>query len=934
MLRGALRGDVSESTTRIAEYSSDASNYRVPPRVVVFPADVADLVAVAAVSRSTGVPLTMRGGGTSVAGNAIGPGIVADTSVHLNHVLEIDPASRTARVQPGAVLTSLQAAAAPHGLRFGPDPATQARATLGGMIGNNACGPHAVAYGRTSDNVLELDVLDGVGRRFIAGRDFTAIPGLLDLVGSNLGTLRQEMGTFSRQVSGYSLEHLLPEHGGDVAKALVGTEGTVATVLEATVALVPFSQAPVLVVLGYQDMASAADAVPALLVHRPLAMEGLDARLVEVVRKHRGPGAVPEFPDGGGWLLVEVGGENAAEALFAAGRLARDAETPWVRILPAGAEAAAVWRIRADGAGLAGRTVAGAQAWPGWEDAAVPPAHLAAYLREFEALMESYGVEGVPYGHFGDGCVHVRIDIPLEKDGSVLRSFVTQAARLVTAHGGSLSGEHGDGRARSELLNLMYSKEALALFGAFKALMDPRNLMNPGVIVQPDAVDASLRRPMATPIASTTGFSFADDDGDFTKAVHRCVGIGKCRADNSASGGFMCPSYLATRDETDVTRGRARILQELASGTLGAHGWGSPEVQEALDLCLSCKACSRDCPAGVDLARYKSEVLHRKYEGRIRPVSHYVLGWLPRWARLAGLAPRPVNTITHLPIISTLILRIGGMDARRSIPAFATRPFLRGSGRSRQRAAASPASRPMVVLWVDSFSNSFSPGIPGAAIRVLEAAGHEVIVPDRSVCCGLTWISTGQLRAAKVRLRRLLDVLAPYAAEGIPIVGLEPSCTAVLCSDLVDLLPDDPRSKLVAAATRTVAEMLTGRGPAASGWHPPDLSDVTAVVQPHCHQHSVMGFDADAALLRATGAQITSLAGCCGLAGNFGMEKGHYETSVAVAENALLPALRAAQPGTVFIADGFSCRTQADQLAGVTGVSLAELLASRLPEAD
>lgn len=374
-LREALRGDVSESTTRIAEYSSDASNYRVPPRVVVFPADVADLEAVAEVSRSTGVPLTMRGGGTSVAGNAIGPGIVADTSVHLNEVLEIDPASRTARVQPGTILTTLQAAAAQYGLRFGPDPSTQARATLGGMIGNNACGPHAVAYGRTSDNVVELDVIDGVGRHFTAGRELTAIPGLPDLVSANLGTLRRELGTFGRQVSGYSLEHLLPENGGDLAKALVGTEGTVATVLEATVALVPVSPAPVLVVLGYQDMASAADAVPSLLVHRPLAMEGLDARLVDVVRKHRGPGAVPALPDGGGWLLVEVGGEIAAEALFAAQALARDADTPSVRILPAGMESAAIWRIRADGAGLAGRTAAGAQAWPGWEDAAVPPAH-------------------------------------------------------------------------------------------------------------------------------------------------------------------------------------------------------------------------------------------------------------------------------------------------------------------------------------------------------------------------------------------------------------------------------------------------------------------------------------------------------------------------------------------------------------------------------
>ncbi len=941
-LREAVRGEVSESSIRIAEYSSDASNYRVPPQVVVFPADSDDLEAVLGVSRSTGVPVTMRGGGTSVAGNAIGPGIVVDTTVHLQGILDLDPTARTARVRPGTILSALQAAASAHGLRFGPDPSTQARATIGGMIGNNACGPHAVAYGRTSDNVLELDLVDGTGRRFTASRGLDDIPGLQPLIDTNLATLRRELGSFGRQVSGYSLEHLLPENGRDLAKAIVGTEGTVAVVLEATLALVPATPSPVLVVLGYQDMASAADAVPAVLRHHPLAVEGLDARLIEVVRQHRGPHAVPELPAGGGWLLIEVGGQTPGEALSAAQHLVRNAGTSAVRIIPAGRESAAVWRIREDGAGLAGRTAAGKQAWPGWEDAAVPPERLGAYLRGFEALMTAYGVQGLPYGHFGDGCVHVRIDLPLERDGSVLRSFVTDAARLVTAHGGSLSGEHGDGRARSELLGLMYSPEALAVFGTFKQLMDPRNLLNPGIIVEPQPVDVNLRRPKALPIAATGGFSFTDDDGDFTKAVHRCVGVGKCRADGTASGGFMCPSYLATRDETDVTRGRARVLQELARGSLGSDGWGSAEVQEALDLCLSCKACSRDCPAGVDMARYKSEVLHRTFTGRRRPVNHYVLGWLPRWARLAGLAPRLVNAVLALSSVSKLMLRLGGMDARRKIPAFATPSFrhsltsraYRTAARTRRSPAASgsPTARPKLLLWVDSFSDAFSPGIPEAAIRLLDAAGYEVVLADRDACCALTWISTGQLGTAKAKLRKLLDILSPYAADGIPIVGLEPSCTAVLRSDLIDLLPEDPRAAVVAAGTRTLAEILTAPHPDGSGrWVPPDLSDVVAIVQPHCHQYSVMGFDADTALLREAGAEFTSVAGCCGLAGNFGMENGHYETSVAVAENALLPALRAAAPGSVLIADGFSCRTQAEQLMGVHGVSLAEVLARRIP---
>ena len=926
-LRQGIRGEVSESAVRIAEYSTDASNYRVPPRIVVFPADADDLEAVTEVSRRVGVPLTLRGGGTSVAGNSIGPGIVADTTVHMNKVLELDPERRIARVEPGTILSTLQSAAAPHGLRFGPDPSTQSRASLGGMIGNNACGAHTVAYGTTSDNVVGLDVIDGVGRRFNAGTDLSPIPGLRGLVQGNLATLRKEFGTFGRQMSGYSLEHLLPENGSNLAKALVGTEGTIATVLEATLALVPVSPAPVLVVLGYPDMASAADAVPSLLAHHPLAMEGLDARLVDVVRKHHGSNSVPELPAGGGWLMVEVGGDSVDEALRAAQLLAGASGTKAVRILPPGPEATAIWRIRADGAGLAGRTPAGNQAWPGWEDAAVPPEQLGKYLREFEELMAAYGVDGLPYGHFGDGCIHVRIDLPLERDGSVLRSFVTDAARLVTAHGGSPSGEHGDGRARSELLKLMYSTEAIALFGAFKSLMDPRNLLNPGVIVEPATVDAQLRRPQALPIRAKNGFAFDEDGGDFTKAVHRCVGVGKCRADDTATGGFMCPSYIATQDETDVTRGRARVLQEMAIGA-GPTQWDSAEVDEALDLCLSCKACSRDCPAGVDMAQYKSEVLHRRYEGKLRPINHYVLGWLPRWASLASLAPRLVNAITRVPLLSTLILRLGGMDTRRRIPTFAERPFLRGYRKQQGRERV--FTRPRVLLWVDSFSDAFSPGIPGAAIRVLEDAGYDVIVPERNACCALTWISTGQLTAAKGRLRNLLDVLTPYAELGIPIVGLEPSCTAVLRSDLVDLLPEDPRVHVVSSATRTLAEMLTSRTAGRTEWHPPDLHGINVVVQPHCHQYSVMGFDADLELLRSAGAQITTLAGCCGLAGNFGMERGHYETSVAVAENALLPALRSAQPGTIFLADGFSCRTQADQLAGVAGMSLAELLVSRL----
>nr|WP_206687003.1 MULTISPECIES: FAD-binding and (Fe-S)-binding domain-containing protein [Microbacterium] len=916
-MRGAIEGEVSDAAGRRALYTTDASNYRIVPAAVVAPRTTADLLAATEIARRHGIPLTLRGAGTSIAGNAIGPGVVVDTSVHLNRILDIDPAARTARVEPGVIISSLNRAASPHGLRFGPDPSTHMRATIGGVLGNNACGAHGLAYGRAADNVIELDVVDGLGRRFTAGDGLDPVPGLANLVSANLAVLRTEFGTFGRQVSGYSLEHLLPENGAGLARALVGTEGTVVTMLEATVKLVPAAPAPALVVLGYADMASAADAVPALLPFRPLAIEGLDARLVEVIRRHRGAGAVPDLPAGNGWLLVEAGGADAAEALENARAIAAAGGTSAVRIVPAGTEASALWRIREDGAGLAGRTPQGRQAWPGWEDAAVPPARLGAYLREFETLMRTHGVEGLPYGHFGDGCIHVRLDIPLEADGTALRSFMHDAAELVVRHGGSLSGEHGDGRARSELLALMYSSEALELQARFKALFDPDALLNPGVIVDPAPLDAGLRRPAARPLPAAGGFSFAHDGGDFTRAVHRCVGVGKCRAD---TGGFMCPSFQASKDENDVTRGRARMLQEMANGSLIAGGWDSAEVHDALDLCLSCKACSRDCPAGVDMAQYKSEVLYRSFRGRLRPVSHYVLGWLPRWAKVAGIAPRLVNAVAGIGPLRRLGMRLGGMDPRRGMPAFAATPYRSRKRRSPHR----PAAGTPVVLWVDSFSDSFHPDAVAATIAVLEDAGYSVRIPDEDLCCGLTWISTGQLDGARRRLAKLLDALGPFAAAGTPIVGIEPSCTAVLRGDLVDLFPDDARASAVAGATRTLAEALE-----AAAWQPPRRDGLEVVVQPHCHQYSVMGFQADRELLAQAGVRVTELAGCCGLAGNFGMELGHYETSVKVADHALLPAIAQMGEDAILLADGFSCRTQASQLAGASAVTLAELLDPR-----
>ena len=1093
--------DVDASVGTRARYSSDAGLTRIVPLAVAFPRTPEQALAAFDLARAHGVPLTARGGGTSCASNAIGPGLVLDFSRHMNRVISIDPEARTATVEPGCVGSTLQAAAAKHGLRFGPDPSSQNRATIAGMVANNACGPHATAWGRTSDNIVALDCVDGQGRRFTATTSHDSalrdVPGLASLIDSHLAPIRTQLGRFKRQVSGYSLEHLTPEGGRNLAAMLTGTEGTLVLILSVTVRLVPLPDAPVLAALGYRSMIEAADDVPALLAHSPLAVEGMDRRLVDVVRAHKGPGAVPALPEGEGWLLVEVGapGEDVTASLERARALCAASAAVDTVVYPPGAQASALWRIRADGAGLGGRTPpdgAGGgdqQAWPGFEDAAVPPDNLGAYLRDFTALMEEFDIDGLLYGHFGDGCVHVRLAMPLETPEGVAhsRAFLQSAARICAAHGGSVSGEHGDGRARGELLRFMYSPEMLDLFARVKHVFDPDNLLNPGVLAAPmdeaeaasrararvlaahsggpdglaangapgtaltdhddahatrpglapaddalqpndgaaidsspspdvsgaaggtglapaddalelqpgvDPLDANLRRVAAHPMPADGGFAFTHDGGDFTAAVHRCTGVGKCRA--GVSGTFMCPSYLATRDEKDVTRGRARILQEAANSQL-VKAIDSPEVLEALDLCLACKACSADCPAGVDMARYRSEALFRTYRGRMRPLSHYTLGWLPRLTRVTARVPglaAVANAIMSVTALRSLAFRIIGLDPRRGMPALQSgtvtawarrRNLLAGSvpagdaassftatsstaapaaatsaaatsaaatdARERGAALASsdsarerggtpasstvgspvlsgprdPGGRPYALVWADSFSQTLDGAGARAVVDVLEANGFAPIVaPD--ACCGLTWITTGQLTGAKKHLASLLGILAPFAAAGIPIVGVEPSCTAVLRDDLLDLLPEDPRSALVSSATHTLAEVLSALP--ASERHLPSLEGVEIVAQPHCHHYSVMGWDTDQALLESLGARVRRLEGCCGLAGNFGMEAGHYDLSVAVASHSLLPSL-SAQPDAVYLADGFSCRTQAAQLAGRGGVHLATLLAGR-----
>lgn len=930
-MRAAVRGTVAFDAGARALVTMDASNYRRVPLGVVAPRDADDVAAALAVCREHGVPVVPRGGGTSIAGQATGVGVVLDFTRHMREIEHIDPVARTAVVQPGVVLDDLRAAAAPHGLTFGPDPSTHSRCTIGGMIGNNACGSHSVAWGTTADNLHELEVLTYGGERATLGR---GLPGPLHdrtaaFADERLSVLRTGFPDLPRRISGYALDRLLPEHGRDLARAFTGSEGTLGVLTRATVRLVAPPAGRALAVLGYQDESAAADAAHLLLPHRPLTVEGMAADLV-------GPAARESLPRGAAWLFVEAGGATAAEARARASELCRHAAADGAldhTVLSEPAEQRALWRIREDAAGTATRMPDGSEAWPGWEDCAVPPARLGAYLREFRALLREHGLRGSPYGHFGDGCVHVRIDFDLLTPAGVarFRRFSEETADLVAAHGGSLSGEHGDGQARAELLPKMYGPELVALFAVFKDLWDPAGGMNPGMLVRPAPMDSNLRFDVLPSRAShpvDVAFTYPGDGGDFTAAVRRCVGVGKCRTSATTSPGgdsVMCPSYRVTGEERHSTRGRARLLHEMLAGEIIEDGWRSEEVRDALDLCLSCKGCRSDCPVEVDMATYKAEFLHHHYAGRLRPRSHYSMGWLPVWLRAAAPSARVLNALARGPLAG-IAKRAAGIAPERDIPALAPETLRRWWGRR----ARSGGGGPTVVLWPDTFTNHLSPQVGQAAVKVLEAAGLRVVLPPKAVCCGLTWVSTGQLDRARTVMRRTVDALAPALDAGLPIVVLEPGCAAALRADLPELLgTDDPRAARLAASVRTFAQVLEELAPS---WAPPRL-DRPVVGQTHCHQHAVLGDAAERRLRERAGLTGALAGGCCGLAGNFGFERGHHDVSVACAEEQLLPAVREAPAGAAVLADGFSCRTQLAALAGTPGRHLAELLAEALPEA-
>ena len=948
-LRDRVKGEVRFDDGTRALYATDGSNYRQVPIGVVIPRDVDDVIATVAVCHAHAAPLLSRGGGTSLCGQCCNVAVVMDFSKYMNRVLEIDELGRTARVQPGCVLDDLRSQAAGHGLTFAPDPATHNHNTLGGMIGNNSCGPHSVMGGETLQNVIELDILTYDGLRMTVGATDDAAYDKLRAQGGRAaeiatalkqlgeryaGLIRERFPRIPRRVSGLNLPALLPENGFDLARALVGSEGTCVVILEARLRLLPKPDRTTMVVLGYESVYEAGDHIPQVMEAGPIALEGLDDRLAQdMKRSHLHMNYLDLLPDGKGWLLVEFGGDSQDEADQKAEHLMKllrkESKPPAMRRHSEPEKQQHVWKVRESGLGATAHVPEKAMTWPGWEDSSVPPERVGDYLRALRKLLEQYGYGCDLYGHFGQGCIHTRIDFDLETQPGIdkYRRFIEEAARLVTGMGGSLSGEHGDGQSKAELLPIMYGPELVRAFEEFKAIWDPDDRMNPGKVVRPFRADQNLRLGTGySPAPVETRMFFERDKNDFARATLRCVGVGECRKKE----GTMCPSYMATQEEMHSTRGRAHLLFEMLNG--GREDgvlkklWQEEPVREALDLCLSCKACRHECPVNVDMASYKAEFMSHYYEHHHRPMAARAFGLIDRWSRWASVAPGFVNLFSQHEPFARWAKRVIGVAPQRRLPPFARRTFRAEFERGNPEAPG--ATRGDVLLWADTFNNHFHPQVAHAAVRVLRHAGFRVRVPRRALCCGRPLYEFGYLDQARAYLLRTLEALDEELRAGTPIVVLEPACLSVFQVELPMMLPRHEQARRLQQQSILLGDFLQQHAPGLA------LNPLqrTALVHMHCHHKSVLNTGPEKALLGRLQLRLHEPdSGCCGMAGSFGFEEHKYEVSMRCGERVLLPAVRAAASDQLVIADGYSCREQIVQATGRPVHHLAEVLQMALP---
>ncbi len=948
-LKSVVRGEVRFDRGSRALYATDGSNYRQIPIGLVVPSDDQDVIATVAACKKFGAPVLARGAGTSLAGQCCNVAVILDFTKFMNRVLEINPDRKFARVQPGVVLDTLRSRAEAHQLTFAPDPSTHNRCTIGGMIGNNSCGTHSLLGGKTVDNVEELRILLYDGSQMTVGATndtglghIIAQGGRQGEIYSKLrkirdeydGLIRARFPRIPRRVSGYNLDELLSESGFHVARSLVGTEGTCAIVLEAKLKLIHSPQHRKLVGLGYRDSYLAADQVPEILTFHPIGLEGVEGSIVDGLKRKGSPN-LDLLPQGQGFLLVEFGSDDPGEvhqsALQLLERLKHVADPPNARIYTE-KEAWLVWQIRESGPRAAAFAPGAPAEWEGWDDAAVAPEKLGAYLRDIRKLMDEYKYRGAFYGHFGHGCVHMRVSFDLETENGIRKygEFIERAADLVISYGGSLSGEHGDGQSRGGLLPKMFGPELMNAFREFKSAWDPENKLNPHKVVNAYLPTENLRLGADyKPLEPETHFRFTDDDGSFAKATLRCIGLGACRKQDAGS---MCPSYMVTLEEEHSTRGRAHMLFELLQGEVLQGGWTNPHVKDALDLCLSCKACKSECPANVDIATYKSEFLSHYYAEKGWPLRAYAFGMIDKWARLASHAPRFANFLSEAPGLIHLLRRVLQLAPERRIPRFAPSSFRQWARKNRvpllvpgngQRSDSSLARGREVVLWVDTFNNYFHPETCRAALEVLTEAGFQVKLISRQLCCGRPLYDFGMLKKAKQYLQRILEVVQKQVDDGVPIIVLEPSCASVFRDELHNLFPADPRATRLQRQTFLLSEFLERHAP---GYRPPPLAR-KVLLHGHCHHKALMKMNDEEALLRKMGADLQSLdSGCFGMAGPFGFEEENYSVSQAIGERVLLPAVRNALSDTLIVSDGFSCREQIRQATGRQAYHLAEVI--------
>ncbi len=964
-LRAHVSGEVRFDASSRALYGQDASNYRRIPLGVVIPQSKDDVIATVAACRKFGAPIVSRGGGTALAGQTVNEAVVIDFSKRHNRILSIDPIAKLARVELGVVCDDLVSATRPFGITWGPKPATHSRCCLGGMLANNCGGMHAQMNGVAVHNVEALDVLLYDGTRIAAGWMDEAslaqsireggpraavLARLRALRDRYAGAIRAGYPRLPRRVSGYNLDQLLPDERGrwNLARVLVGSESTLVTMLEATLQLIDDPPVHAAVVLGFSDIYAAADAVPAVLPLLPLAVEGVDDVLYDHIKRMGGEHAkeLDLLSEGRGWLCVELGGATEDDVRRSCDELIATMGSALVgsRVYLGAREQKMLWDAREGGLGATAFVPGEPDAWPGWEDSAVPPERLGAYIRELRALYNQYDYHPSLYGHFGMGLVHCRVPFDLYNEHGVrqFRRFMSDAADLVVSYGGSLSGEHGDGQARAELLEKMFGAELMGAMRELKAIFDPFGKMNPGKIVDPYPIVDHLRLwPDYAPALVDTKFLYPDDGGSFARATLRCVGVGKCRRkDGEGDHDVMCPSYMVTHEEKHSTRGRAHLLWEMLEGDGPIKdGWKDESVKEALDLCLACKGCKGDCPVSVDVATYKAEFLSHYYEHRLRPRHAYAFGFIDKWARLASLAPGAANLFTQLPGTRALAKLAAGVAQDAQLPPFAPETFRSLFARRGPRVRGDRK----VVLWADTFNDNFHPDTLMAATSVLEAAGYEVIVPRAGACCGRPLYDFGLLDEARSYLENVLSALGPHLEARLPIVVLEPSCASVFRDEAHNLMPARDDVAVLRDRTMLLGELLTKE---AKHFTLPRLSR-RAIVQGHCHHKSVLDFASEKEALRGMGLDYEVLeAGCCGMAGAFGFVTDTREVGRACGERALLPRVRAASDATLVIANGFSCREQIAQHTERRALHLAEVLKlaldagpagpdiARRPEAD